>query len=135
MNNVQKLGEVLASRMKKTANGAVPTTIELGTINSNLSLTTDSLKTPIPKGDYMINLMLASHTYRTSEETHTHSGGDHSHAGCGVGAGHSGGSHNHYGGDHDHRLPEDFRGLKAGDRVLVAWCGNEPVVVAIVVSS
>jgi len=119
MNNMQRLGNVLASRMKTTPAAAVPMTIELGTINSNLSLTTDSLPTPIPKGDYMINIMLASDTYRTSSESHSHSGGSHSHSG----------------GDHDHALPDVFRALKAGDRVLVAWCGNEPVVIAIVVSS
>jgi hypothetical protein len=133
MNNMQRLGNVLASRMKTTSAAAVPMTIELGTINSNLSLTTDSLPTPIPKGDYMINIMLASDTYRTSSESHSHSGGSHSHSGGDHS--HSGGSHSHSGGDHDHALPDVFRALKAGDRVLVAWCGNEPVVIAIVVSS
>ena len=128
-SNMQRLGETLSGRMKKTASGAVPTTIELGIINANLSLTTDSLKTPIPKGDYMINLLLAGSAYRTSKETHTHSGG--SHGGLESGSG----SHSHEGGSHDHALPEGFRNLKAGDRVLVAWCGNEPVVIAIVVSS
>ena len=34
-----------------------------------------------------------------------------------------------------HALPDAFRALKSGDRVLVAWCGNEPVIVAIVVGS
>lgn len=118
-SNMQRLGDTLASRMKKTSAAAIPTTIELGTIGSNLSLTTDSLPVPIPKGDYMINLMLAGDSYRTSSETHSHSGEDHSHSG----------------GAHSHALPDDFRSLKGGDRVLVAWCGNEPVVIAIVVSS
>ena len=118
-SNMQRLGDTLASRMKKTSDAAVPTTIELGTINTNLSLTTDSLPTPIPKGDYMVNLMLACGSYKTSSETHTHSGSDHSHSG----------------GAHSHELPSGFRGLRAKDRVLVAWCGNEPVVIAIVVSS
>lgn len=127
--NLNRLGDVLSSRMRKTATGAVPTTLELGVINKNLSLTTDSLKTPIPKGDYMVNLALASGTYNTSSETHTHSGGSH--------GGHTDGtgSHSHSGGAHSHRLPADFRALKSGDRVLVAWCGNEPVVIAVVVSS
>lgn len=133
MNNMQRLGDVLATRMKKTSAAAVPTTIELGTINGNLSLTTDSLPTPIPKGDYMINLMLAGNSYRTSSETHSHSGGSHSHSGSDHS--HSGGSHSHDGGAHSHELPSAFRSLKAGDRVLVAWCGYEPVVIAIVVSS
>ena len=119
MNNMQRLGEILTDRMKRTSSAAVPTAIELGTINGNLSLTTDSLPAPIPKGDYMINLMLAANSYRTSSESHSHSGSDHSHSG----------------GSHSHALPDAFRSLRAGDRVLVAWCGNEPVVIAVVVSS
>lgn len=118
-SNKQRLGDILASQMKKTSAAAIPTTIELGTINSNLSLTVDSIPEPIPKGDYMISLMLASGSYRTSSEAHSHSGADHSHSG----------------GEHSHALPDAFRSLKAGDRVLVAWCGNEPVVLAVLVSS
>ena len=127
-HNHQRLGETIDGRMKKAASAAIPTGMELGVINSNLSLTTDSLKTPIPKGDYMVNLMLNC-TYDTSIEQHSHSGGSH--------GGHTGGDgvHSHSGGDHKHTLPDGFRLLKPGDRVLVAWCGNEPVVVAIVISS
>lgn len=110
-SNMQRLGDTLASRMKKTSAAAIPTTIELGTINSNLSLTTDSLPVPIPKGDYMINLMLAGSSYRTGSAATAD------------------------GLSHSHTLPDTFRSLKEGDRVLVAWCGNEPVVMAIVVSS
>ena len=127
-NNVQRLGETLSNRMKKTANGAVPTTIELGTINSNMSLTTDSLQANIPKGDYLVDITLQSSTYNTSTTTHTHIGGEHSQY-------QGSGSHTHTDGAHDHRLPDNFRGLQAGDRVLVAWCGNDPVVIAIVASS
>ena len=125
--NMQRLGSTLSNRMKKTANGAVPTTIELGVVNSNLSITTDSLQAAIPKGDYMINLMLTG-SRRTSTESHTHSGGSH--------AQYSGnGSHTHSDGEHNHELPSGFRELRSGDRVLVAWCGTEPVVIAIVTSS
>ena len=105
-SNIQKLGNTLAGRMQRTANAAVPTTLEMGRINGNMSLSTDSLRSAIPKGDYMVALHLASSSYRTSDHD-----------------------------DHSHRLPEDFRGLKAGDRVLVAWCGHEPVVISIIVSS
>ena len=104
--NMQRFGNVLADRMKKSSRAAVGISAELGTINSNLSLSVDSLKTPIPKGDYMVNLLLTSNSYRTgSTESHTHS------------------------------LPSTFRNLKAGDRVLIVWCGTEPVVAAIVVRS
>lgn len=110
-SNMQRLGATLSDRMKKTSAAAVPTTLELGTIGSNLSLTTDSLPVPIPKGDYLMNLMLASDSYRTGTEA------------------------NADGGEHSHALPGCFRSLKSGDRVLVAWCGNEPVVLAVLVSS
>ena len=128
-SNMQRLGETLANRMKKTSAAAVPTTVELGRIGANLSLTTDSLRSSIPKGAYMVNLMLVGGSSRTSAETHTHSDGKHE--------GHSDGdgSHSHSGGSHSHEMPSSYRGLQAGDRVLVAWCGNEPVVIAIVVSS
>ena len=107
--NTQRLSAALSNRMKRTAKGATRTTIELGIINANLSLTTDSLQVAIPKGDYMVNLTL---TGSRSTSTVNIDGKTHSHA-----------------------LPDGFRGLQAGDRVLVAWCGNDPVVVAIVVSS
>ena len=126
--NTQRLGATLSNRMKKTANGAVPTTIELGVVNSNLSITTDSLQEPIPKGDYMVNLMLTGGS-STSSESHSHTGGTHDGHATGDG------SHTHSGGEHSHQLPGAFRGLQAGDRVLVAWCGAEPVVIAIVTSS
>lgn len=105
-SNIQRLGNTLASRMKKTANAAVKTTMELGTIGSGLSLTTDSLRSLIPKGQYMVALPLTG-------ESETSTGGEGEQA----------------------ALPETLRGIKPGDRVLVAWCGNEPVVVSIVVGS
>lgn len=132
-NNMNRLGEVLADKMKRTSAAAIPTTMELGVINSNLSLTTDGLKRPIPKGEYMVDITLVSDSYMTSSESHSHSDGSHSHTGDDHS--HSGGSHSHDGGAHSHKLPTGFRSLKSGDRVLVAWCGGEPVVVAIVTSS
>lgn len=127
--NTQRLGASLASRMKKTAGAMVPVTVELGKINQNLSLSVDSLKTPIPKGEYMINLAYSGSSYNTSETSHSHSGGSHS--------GHESGngSHTHSGGAHSHKLPSVFRSLRAGDRVLVVWCGFEPVVISIIVKS
>lgn len=130
-SNIQRLGETIAGRMKRTAKDMVPTSIELGIINSNLSLTTDSLKTQIPKGDYMVNLLLAGQEEETSSEEHTHSGGSHSHSGDGLML--TGGAHGHGGGEHSHKVM--LRTLNAGDRVLVAWCGHEPVVIAVLVSS
>ena len=127
--NLQRLGTGLADRMKKTAGAAVPVFAELGTITQNLSLSVDSLKTPIPKGQYMVDIAYSGIEYRTSKETHSHNEGTHS--------GHEGGngSHTHNGGEHSHALPIIFRALKSGDRVFVVWCGHEPVVVSIIVKS
>ena len=103
--NIQRVAAVMSSRMKQTSHAAVPTTLELGTVQSHMSITTDSLQAVIPKGDYMVNLMLTGGRTTSKVEEHTHS------------------------------LPDGFRGLQPGDRILVAWCGNEPVVIAVVVGS
>jgi hypothetical protein len=126
--NVNRLGSIIAGRMQETAKGNIPTTLELGTINSDRSLTTDSLPARISPSDYMIDIRLTARSYDTDEATHTHTGGTH--------GGHESGSgsHTHDGGSHKHGLPAAFRAVKPGDRVLVAWLGNEPVVVAVVVS-
>ena len=69
--NMQRLGATLSGRMKKTAVGAVPTTIELGIVNANLSITTDSLQASIPKGEYMVNLMLTGSRNTTARPQRT----------------------------------------------------------------
>lgn len=126
--NVKRLGNTLSGRMQKTAKANTPMTLELGTINTDLSLTTDSLRGSISAKDYMVDLRLTHSSYNTSSTTHSHTGGNHS--------GHESGngSHTHDGGNHNHRSPSVFRRLRAGDRVLVAWVGHEPVIVSIVVS-
>ncbi len=113
--NMERLGRVLAGRSTQTAKDAIPTTLELGEVDGNLALTTETIKTPIPKGDYLVTLTLTG-DFLTEDQTPTCSEG----GTC----------------THNHRLPKnEFRGLQSGDRVLVAWCGNEPVVISIVVSS
>lgn len=125
--NIEKFATLMSNRMQRTANAAIPNTLELGKITSNLALVPDSFRIPIPKGDYMVNLRLTS-GMETSETEHQHSGGAHAQeSGTGV--------HTHTGGKHKHMLPMEHRGLQPGDRVLIAWCGNEPVVIAIVISS
>lgn len=126
--NVNRLGNILAGQMQRSAKANIPTTLELGTINSDKSLTTDSLPARISPGDYMIDIRLTAGSYETEEASVSLSGGTH--------GGHESGSgsHTHDGGKHKHGLPSVFRSVKPGDRVLVAWIGNEPIVVAIVVS-
>lgn len=133
-SNIQRLGNTLAKRMVKTSKNAVPVTLELGTINGDMSLTTDTLAGNISPRDYMIDLRLTHENYYSYNELnsstnapHHHEGGEHEQE---LGSG----EHTHDDGLHDHRMPSVFRKLNPGDRVLVAWVGNEPIIVAIVVS-
>lgn len=107
--NMQRFANVMAKQMNRSSQAAVRTTIELGTVNANMSITPDSLRVAIPKGDYMVNLMLTGEKYTGYGDLGEYS--------------------------HRHELPAEQRGLKPGDRILIAWCGNEPVVIAVVVSS
>lgn len=132
--NTQRLGGILASRMNSTARAVSGVPLELGTINGDMSLKVDSLNGNISPNEYLVVLHLTHENYFTynelnssSKAPHVHAGGTHSQE---IGSGY----HTHSSdGLHDHRLPSVFRGLKPGDRVLVAWAGVEPVIVEIVV--
>lgn len=121
--NTKRLAKVLSNRMKDTTNASRRTIIELGTYNENGSITPDSLRTSIPKGQYMINFMLADDTF-TSADTVSISGGEHAQK---EGSGYH--EHNEVG-EHTHKIPKKLFPLTGGDRILIAWCGNEPVVIA-----
>ncbi|MBQ9348903.1 MAG: hypothetical protein IJT94_16450, partial [Oscillibacter sp.] len=120
---------------------------------------TNNMKTPIPKGSYSLCRQLtlgqtdAHFTYTIAagnpyDGTHDHgSSGSHNHSG-GTHEGHGtgDGQHTHSGdGQHVHNnegphihdvlLPEKLRSPQPGDRVLVAWVQNEPIVVDIIVKS
>ena len=82
--NMQRLGNVLADRMNRTAQANSTLPLELGTINGDGSLKTDSLTGNISPKDYMVDK-----SFKTTP-------------------------------------------LLAGDRVLVAWAGGEPIIVAVV---
>lgn len=134
-NNIKKLGDVIASRIKTSAQAHRVTYLELGTINADLSLSVDGIKGSIPSSAYMIAFHLSHENYFTynelnssKEAPHVHRGGEHSQM--------SGdGYHTHdTDGLHDHRVPSVFRRLKPGDRVLVAWVGYDPIIVDIVVA-
>ena len=134
MNNKERLGNVLDGRMKNTSNAAVPVSIELGTINSNMSLTVYSIPSQIPPEEYMISFHLSHENYYTYNELNSSAGAPHHHAGGEHAQEGGSGSHTHDDGLHDHRVPSVFRRLQPGDRVLVAWVGFEPIIIDIVVA-
>lgn len=125
--NIEKLGSLMSRRMQATNEAMATRFLELGRIGDNMSLLPDNFMAPIAKGEYMVDLRLTGSLDTTYTE-HKHSGGQHAQQ-EGTGA------HSHDGGKHKHEIPNTLRGLHPGDRVLIAWCGNEAVVIAIVVSS
>lgn len=138
INPIEDLGNMMSSQMKQIAKQNNGITVELGTITANMGLLVDSLVNAIPKGEYMVSfhLTIGSLNLNTSDvgltvesvDLTTQTAEDHRHTING---------HSHSIDAHAHTvtLPTQLRGLKAGDRVLVAWVGAEPIVVDIVVSS
>lgn len=123
-NHIEELGKMFDSHMKNINSANKSITVELGVINPNFSLKVASLGNSIPKGDYMVSLHLkvvSIELETNSVELTTDKTEDHEHTIDGH--------------KHEFKLPSQLRGLKAGDRVLVAWVGTEPIVIDIVVSS
>lgn len=125
---VNKLAGVLQGRMKGISES--PAVLDFGTINSDMSLTTNLFPQPIPKSDYMVCRQLTlgpkdDVLTKTQYIGKTTKDGRHS-------------SHtatDQYGAHvHEVLIPENMRKLKAGDRVLVAWVGDDPCIVDLVLS-
>ena len=108
-NGFTVLGNELHRNMQNIVGANSSDPLEFGKINSDMSLQTDNFQRPIPKGDYMVNILL------TSNHGLTISGED------------NGESSNSY--------TVESHILKAGDRVLVAKVGKERIVIAVVTSS
>lgn len=129
---INKLAGVMQNRMKNMADK--PAVLDIGQIGSDMSLTTNQFPKPIPQTDYLVCRQLTlgatgvTLTNTGSNGTHTHDGGSH--------GGHTGGNgeHTHSGGPHSHSivLPEKMRSIKPGDRVLVAWVGDDVCVIDII---
>ncbi len=131
MDNLTAFGELLNQQMQRVRRSGEERTLEFGTIGDDLSLTMDSLKDAIPKGEYLLALRLTALTgdnFKDHVISHVHEGGGHSqYTGSGL--------HSHTDGEHSHVLPEPMRGIRPGDRVLVAWVGGQPIVMDIVTGS
>lgn len=72
MDNIGRLAEVLRAREVRLVQGSAAPAGELGTVNSDHSLSVASLKTPIPKGDYLTALPLAVPNETETAERHSH---------------------------------------------------------------
>ena len=107
-SNIEKLGETINKRVQDTFGARTAIIAELGTVTGNLGIQVASVGNIIPKGAYLISTRLTMGE-KDAEFTGTTTDGYHPHS-------------------HRAKLPEEMRSIKAGDRVLVIWCGNEPVV-------
>ena len=106
---VNKLARVMQKRMQEMCKQ--PLVLDFGEIQGDFSLITNTFPIPIPKTDYMVARQLTWGAVDTLL-TETQTVGEHA---------------------HEILIPEKMRSIKAGDRVLVAWVGNDAVVVDIVV--
>lgn len=156
---INKLAGVMQGRMKKMSDK--PSVLDIGVIGADMSLTTNQFPKPIPQTDYIVcrqvtlgpthnilaktqdigNPFSGSHIHNTIDETGS--------CGCTVSGtvGEATGaapdpptpSQRTAGGDsadgmHQHHvlIPEKMRSLKPGDRVLVAWVGDDPCIIDII---
>lgn len=104
-DNLTALGNTLHRGMQDVVTGNRSVIMELGIINADMSLTTDSYPQPLPCGSYMVSLHLTSDPGLVIERSDGHT--------------------------HD----ISTRTLRSGDRVLVARVGTERIVTAIVTNS
>lgn len=120
---INKLAGVMQGRMKNMADK--PSVLDIGQIGGDMSLTTNQFPRPIPQTDYLVCRQLtlgATGNRLTSTLTDK--------AGNPLDGQHEG----HADGKHKHTVvvPEKMRSIKPGDRVLVAWVGDDAVVVDII---
>lgn len=106
------LGDVLNNRTNEVSKANDTKPFEFGVINADYSLKTDRYQFNIPKGDYMVASPLLGSTAKIQTSTA-------------------------YPEAHSHTVDVStlFPKLKPGDRVAVAWYGNEAVVLAVLINS
>ena len=132
-DNIEKFGNALTQRIYDTFNAMQPYQPELGIINADLSLSPDNSPGPIPKGEYMVCRQL---TLGETDDPLTVTAVDGGHVVFNpkpewepIGKSVIGYSDEH---SHIPLIPEKMRWLHAGDRVLICWAGDTPVIVDIV---
>lgn len=104
-SNIEKLGETLQGRMHSVKQAGKGTLLELAQIGAGAALLPDVSPGPIPAGEYSVCRTVSDKVMKKGS----------------VEAGSVYMEDIHY------------EKLKEGDRVLLAWCGSEPVVVDLIV--
>jgi hypothetical protein len=110
------LAQCLSGRM--TQLDEHPPILDFGTIQNDMSLRTNSFPCPIPRSDYVVCRSLtwgAEGSVLAKTDSYDTSGGEHNHP-------HT----------HDVLVGSKQRSLRPGDRVLVAWVGDDTVVIDLI---
>ena len=115
---MSKFAGVIDSMIEKRKDKAL--LLDFGVIQGDLSLMTNTFPLPIPKKDYLCCRHLRA--VPEKDQWATKEAGYHAHPGC---EGSPAGAHTHKFQPHEV--------LKKGDRVLVAWVQNDPVVIDVLV--
>lgn len=105
---ISKMAGVLSDRMKQE--NVTPLYLDFGEIGTGYSLTTNTFPVSIPSGSYQVCRHISGISLSTS-------GGNH-------------GGHEYGDGSHSHSVPVPK--ISPGDRVLVAWVQNIPVVIDVI---
>jgi hypothetical protein len=123
-----------------------PSPFDFGEIQGDMSLLTNKFPLPIPQRDYMVcrsvqlgkvGDILYQTQYKGVADIPAHRRGEHYHGNNGA-HGHPTGDHTHPADGaemqhiHDTLIGPKMRWLEPGDRVLVAWVGDDPCVVDLV---
>lgn len=108
---ISRFAAVMDARMRQSA--SKPLVLDFGSIGGNYELTTNTFPVPIPAADYSICRHVGNLVLEADGGTHGgHEGGDGSH-------------------EHVIKVPP----VQPGDRVLVAWVQNEPVVIDVILKA
>jgi hypothetical protein len=142
---INRLARVMDGRTKY--HNARPPLLDFGEIQKDMSLLTNKFPLPIPQTDYVVcrsvqwgaidDIYYQTQHPDAVEEITEHRRGEHYHGKNGK-HDHPDGSHIHPADDkemqhvHDMLIGPKFRWLMPGDRVLVAWVGDDACVVDII---
>ncbi len=139
---INLLARALQGRMQEV--GSKPPILDYGTIGADMSLTTNYFPKPIPQSDYMVCRSVTwgavGAIFYQTQAPGLPKSGEHKHSENGEHDGHTSGDgkHEHVADAaemqhvHDTLVGPKYRSIAPGDRVLVAWVGDDACVIDIV---